>query len=180
MWGMMSAAGFCPLIRLQGIPNAEVYKQIIQQYAIPQLQSSPYQPPTFMHDNAPCHISKKIKSFLFDNRVPVMDWTAESPDLNPIENIGILLVIGREQKIPKNKKKFFVSLKTEWNKIIPLLCKKMIDFCGKRCRKVIDSKWKNTKYWQQFLVVSQRFMLCCFSSGLNIWTFVISGICHEL
>ena len=77
VWGMMSAAVCGPLVRLQGTVNAEVYKQILQQYAIPQLRSSPFQPPTFMHDNALCHTSKKVKSFLVDNRVQVMDRPAQ-------------------------------------------------------------------------------------------------------
>ena len=41
----------------------------------------------FMQDNAPCHKAECILEFLAENHVPVMDWPAQSPDLNPLENL---------------------------------------------------------------------------------------------
>lgn len=41
----------------------------------------------FMQDNAPCHKAECIHEFLAENDVPVMEWPAQSPDLNPLENL---------------------------------------------------------------------------------------------
>src|SRR5438876_60140 len=41
----------------------------------------------FMHDNAPCHKTEDVCELLRENNIPVMVWTANSPDLNPIENL---------------------------------------------------------------------------------------------
>jgi hypothetical protein len=40
----------------------------------------------FLQDGAPCHASKKIKTFLAEQPFQVIDWPGNSPDLNPIEN----------------------------------------------------------------------------------------------
>ncbi len=41
----------------------------------------------FQQDLAPVHTAKSIKSWLNDHGVGVLDWPANSPDLNSIENI---------------------------------------------------------------------------------------------
>jgi len=41
----------------------------------------------FMYDNAPCHTAGKVTKFLKTKRIPIMKWAAQSPDLNPIENL---------------------------------------------------------------------------------------------
>ena len=43
---------------------------------------------TFMQDGALCHTAKSVKQWLRDCCVPFLeDWPANSPDLNPIENL---------------------------------------------------------------------------------------------
>jgi len=41
----------------------------------------------FMQDNAKCHKVQEVLDFLEENQVPIMKWPAQSPNLNPLENL---------------------------------------------------------------------------------------------
>ena len=66
-WVMMLASSYDLFLCLQCTFNAEVYGQVLQQYAIPKLRSSPFQSPTVMHDYASCYTSKKVCPFSVDD-----------------------------------------------------------------------------------------------------------------
>ena len=44
-------------------------------------------PFVFMQDNACCHKVKKVLDLLKEERIPIMTWPIQSPDLNPLENL---------------------------------------------------------------------------------------------
>ena len=41
----------------------------------------------FMQDNAKVHKATEVMEFLAENHIPIMEWPAQSPDLNPLENL---------------------------------------------------------------------------------------------
>ena len=86
VFGMISIAGTRPLVRQHSKINATVYKEILKKH-VPNLRTAINQPAVFMQDNAMCHTAKSIKTFLSEEDVTVMEWPAQSPDLNPIENV---------------------------------------------------------------------------------------------
>ena len=57
----------------------------------------------FMHDGAPCH-QTKIKKFLGVNLVMMLDWPANSPDLNHIKNLWDEIKDLKSEKQPSSGK----------------------------------------------------------------------------
>ena len=67
----------------------------------------------FIQDNAPCNTAKSVKTFLSDEDVTVMEWPAQSPDLNPFENFWKLLNQRPKEKDPRNVEELWTNLKEE-------------------------------------------------------------------
>ena len=71
----------------------------------------------FQQDNDPKHVAKKSIKFFNDSNIKLLEWPAQSPDLNPIENLWYIL----DSKIPldkrENKIDFFKNLKLAFENI---------------------------------------------------------------
>jgi transposase len=86
-WGGFCKGGTTSLHCFQTIMTGDYYVEILQNH-LPQIKTLFKGSWRFQHDNDPKHTNRVAKKFLEDNHFKVIDWPANSPDLNPIEIYG--------------------------------------------------------------------------------------------
>ncbi len=89
IWGEMSA-GVGPLCFLKTNVTAPIYQDIVEHFMLPSADQLFKDDFIFQQDLTPAHTAKSTKSWLNDHGVGVLDWPANSPDLN-IENLWCIV-----------------------------------------------------------------------------------------
>ncbi len=86
------------------------------------------------------HTAKSTKSWLNDHGVGVLDWTANSPDLNCIDNLWGIVKKKMRKKRPKNADELKATVKEPGASIPPQQCH--IPITSMPCRIEADIKTK--------------------------------------
>ncbi len=102
IWGAMSSAGVAPLCFLKTNVTAPVYQEMLEHFMLPSADEL-LKDADFISSRiwAPAHTAKSTKSWLNDHGVGVPDRPANSPDLNPIENLWGIVKRKMRNKRPK-------------------------------------------------------------------------------
>ena len=150
-WGCFTANGLGPIARIQGTMNAEMYTDILATYllAICTEEHAGWLGIS-MQDNDPKHTSKKAKKWFDENDIKIMDWPAQSPDLNPIENLWAVVDSDVKKKKPRNLDELWKVIKESWDAIPADYCRKLVHSMPKRIAEVLKVKGGPTRYWMYF------------------------------
>ncbi len=150
IWAAMSSAGVGPLCFLNSTVNAAIYQEILEYFMLPSADKL-YEDADFIfqQDLAPAHTTKGTKSWFNDHGVTVLDWPANSPDLNPIENLWGIVKRKMRDTRPNNADDLKAAIKATWASITPEQCHRLIASKPLRIYVVIHAKGGPTKNWVQ-------------------------------
>ena len=150
VWGCMSRDSVGRLQVLSGTVNADKYiKEVLEPKLLPSARDifGDREPFIFQQDGAPCHTAKKCARWCKDNKVELLDWPGNSPDLNPIENLWARLKRAVAAKRPSNKRQLIEAVINSWYRIITATdLQQLVDSMPRRCEAVVKAKGYPTRY----------------------------------
>ena len=150
VWGCFVKNKLGPLVRLEGRITANVYiEEILEKHLLPFINNLENKENyIFQEDNAPIHTARIAKNWKEVNSIANLPWPAQSPDLNPIENLWDELErkVRKHKPLPKNKDDLWRILQEEWLNLDENIYKNLVDSMPRRIAAVIENKGCPTKY----------------------------------
>jgi hypothetical protein len=152
VWGCFAGDRLGPLVICEdGRMNATKYIQVLDSHLKPflkELEMEWGEGIIFQEDRCAIHTAKKSVSWKEENGIVALDWPAQSPDLNPIENLWKILKdrIQSREKFPRDTKELKVALQEEWSKIDSSLLFNLVESMERRVKEVLKQKGLPSKY----------------------------------
>ena len=150
VWGCMTWEGVGYACRIDGKEDGELYVKILEDelQASVEYYGQKFKDIIFQQDNDPKHTCNKAKAWFSDNKIEVVLWPAQSPDLNPIEHLWshVKRKLGEYETPPKGILELWEHVEQEWAKIPAEVCQGLIESMPRRVEAVIQAKGGHTKY----------------------------------
>lgn len=146
VWGCFSWYGVGPIYRIEDTMNAVGYRDILQNVMLPYAKEEMPLLWVFQQDNDPKHSSKLVKNYFKGNKIEVMSWPSQSPDLNPIENLWSVLKKSLSTQVFKSKDDLWEKVQKFWYEIPQETCRKLVSSMPRRVQKVVQNNGGCTGY----------------------------------
>ncbi len=119
VWGCFAASGPGWLAIIDGTMNSALYQKILtENVRLPVCDLKLKRTWVMQQDNDPKHTSKSTSEWLKKNKIKVLEWPSQSPDLNLIENLWHDLKQSFHAWKPSNVAELKQFCKEEWAKFL--------------------------------------------------------------
>lgn len=145
-WAGLSRERTTPLFPIFGTMNSNSYIALLREKVIPWMRKRINRGLILQQDNAPPHVSRATMGFIRDERVDVLDWPPNSPDLNPIENAWSFLKDRIGMRSPKSLQELETIAFEEWDQLIKTFLNNLIDSMPRRIAQVINRNGEKADY----------------------------------
>lgn len=149
VWAGIRLGGRTDLVLIRGNLNAERYcEQVVQSVVIPHRQNLGADF-IFMQDNARPHTASQVMDVFREYNIEVLEWPAQSADLNPIEHAWDLLKRRAFRNLPQNLNtadELFSHLSREWSLLPQETIDSLIISMPRRCQAVVNALGGPTNY----------------------------------
>lgn len=146
VWGGFSYRHRTPLHVFRANVTADVYvNQVLRPIVVPTFQNN-LDLAIFQQDNATPHTARITRDFLAQQQFQVMEWPANSPDMNPIEHAWDELNRRVRQRPINHLVELEQALVAEWNAIPQRFFQSLCNSMRHRCQACIDADGAHTRY----------------------------------
>lgn len=149
VYGCFSSAGFGKLICFTGNLNATRLVTLYNKGLLPSAETL-FGPGNrdwiLQEDNDPKHKSRKAAKWKRENGINRMDWPAQSPDLNPIENVWAVMKLNVRKRKPATVKALVRAIHREWKELSDDYAQALVSSMSRRVQGVIEAKGDHLLY----------------------------------
>ena len=150
VWGCMTWDGAGLACKIDGKMDADLYCKILEDELQGTLEYYDKSPSDiiFQQDNDSKHTNKKAQTWFKNHGFQLLQWLAQSPDLNPIEHLWthIKRRIEEDKEPPNSVHKLWDRIQEEWDKVEPDVCQNLIESMPRRLNAVLKANGGYTKY----------------------------------
>ena len=140
IWGCFTSSGFGKIILFKENLNAEKMISIYEKGLLRSYISLGNTNYLLLEDNDPKHTSKKAKIYKKNHKINQISFPANSPDLNPIENVWHVMKSKVAKFHPSNISQLKSIIKKIWKDFPRKMAENLANSMTKRCKLVIDAK----------------------------------------
>ena len=102
----------------------------------------------FQQDHAPCHTSRKMRTFFKESGLEILDWPGNSPEINPIENLWAIIKQRLLKEDCSTMAKLISAVIRTWyhDEQVTKMCSTLVESVPNRVQMLVKAKGGHISY----------------------------------